>query len=50
VVYPFESKLKTKKIDDNPKVLSNIIRKKCKLMEKDQLYGYINGLIRRRLN
>ena len=28
VVYPFESKLKLKRIDDNPKILGNIIRKK----------------------
>lgn len=47
VIYPFESKLKAKKIEDNPKVLSNIIKKKCKEMEKDDLYLFLNGLIRK---
>lgn len=28
VIYPFESKLKLKRVDDNPKILGNIIRKK----------------------
>ncbi len=30
VIYLFESKLKLKRIDDNPKILGNIIRKKFK--------------------
>jgi hypothetical protein len=47
VIYPFESKLKTKKIEDNPKVLSNIIKKKCKELKKDDLYLFLNGIIRK---
>jgi hypothetical protein len=48
VVYPFESTLRSKKIDENPKVLGTIIKKKFKLLEKDELYKFINGLIKRK--
>lgn len=34
VVYPFQSKLKVKRIDDNPRILSNTIIKKSKNMSK----------------
>jgi len=48
VIYQFESHLKAKRIDDNPKVLGSIIRKKYGQVGKDELYSYINNLIKRR--
>ena len=48
VIYQFSSTLKAKRVDDNPKVLGSIIRKKFKLMEREDLFGYISGLVRRR--
>lgn len=48
VIYPFESKLKVRRVDDNPKILGNIIRKKFKELERDELYLYINGIVNRR--
>lgn len=32
VIYQFESHLKSKRVDDNPKVLGNIIKQKFKMM------------------
>jgi hypothetical protein len=48
VIYPFESKLKLKRVDDNPKILGSIIRKKFKQMEKEDLYLYIDGIVHRK--
>lgn len=48
VIYQFESHLKAKRVDDNPRVLGNIIRKKFKDTEREDLFIFINGLIRRR--
>ena len=48
MIYQFESHLKSKRVDDNPKVLGNIIRKKFKLLEKGEMFDYISGLIKRR--
>ena len=34
VVYPFESKLKIRRVDDNPKILERVIARKSKNSEK----------------
>ena len=38
VVYPFETKLKIKRVDDNPKVLEKVIARKSKSHQKKELY------------
>ena len=48
VIYQFESHLKSRKVDDNPRVLGSIIRKKFKLLQREDMFEYINGLIKRR--
>lgn len=48
VVYPFETKLKIKRVDDNPKILERVIVKKGKTENKKDLYEFINKLISRR--
>ena len=50
VVYPFETKLKIKRVDDNPKVLEKVIARKSKSHQKKELYEFINRLIERRGN
>jgi hypothetical protein len=48
VIYQFESHLKAKRVDDNPRVLGSIIRQKFKNLERDNLFEFISGLIKRR--
>ena len=48
MVYPFETKLKIKRVDDNPKILERVIVKKGKTENKKDLYEFINKLISRR--
>jgi hypothetical protein len=37
-----------KRIDENPKILANIITKKNKIMEKHELYEYVSKIMGRR--
>ena len=48
VIYPFESHMKSKRIDDNPKILASIISKKHKILEKEELYDFVCKLMNRR--
>ena len=48
VVYPFESKLKIRRVDDNPKVLERVIARKSKTSEKQELYTFVSKLMSRR--
>ncbi len=48
MIYQFESHLKAKRVDDNPRVLGSIIRQKFKNLERDNLFEFISGLIKRR--
>lgn len=41
----FKSTIKIKSIDDNPNVLANIIRKKVVLLERDQLFEYLQKIM-----
>lgn len=45
--HKFRTTLKKKHIDDNPKVLVNIIRKKVETMDEFQIHNYIQSLMRR---
>ena len=47
VIYPFASKLKVLRIDDNPKVLSNVIKKKIGVMGGEKFMEYLGGLAQR---
>ena len=44
MIYPFASKLKVLRIDDNPKILSNVIRKKISVLGGDKFMEYLSGL------
>jgi hypothetical protein len=47
VIYPFASKLKVRRVDDNPRIMGNLIRKKLKEMGEEEVFEYINGLVHR---
>ncbi len=48
VIYPFEAKMKAKRVDDNPRVFASVIARKQKQGDKQALYDFISRVVSRK--
>ena len=46
----FKAKLKKKCVEDNINVMASLIKKKVKVLNKEDMYSYINYLMNRHMN
>lgn len=48
MIYPFEAKIKAKRVDDNPRVFASVIARKQKKGDKEALYDFISRIVSRK--